>query len=120
YVGMPEGAIILAQATTYLASTNKSNASYNGLNQALSTVRSGRIHDVPLHLRNAPTDLMKSEGYSEGYKYPHDYENHFTEQQYLPDQHKNVSFYKPSSQGREKFLRDRLRHLWDNRYQFSD
>lgn len=119
YVGMPEAAIILAQATTYLASTTKSNESYMSLNRARRSVRQAGNADVPLHIRNAPTQLMKSEGYHEGYKYPHDFENHFTEQEYLPKNLKNPSFYRPSAQGREKFLRERLQNLWTDRYQFK-
>ncbi len=120
YVGMPEAAIILAQTTTYLASTTKSNAAYMAIRKASSTVRSSSAQDVPLHLRNAPTQLMKSEGYQKGYKYPHDFHNHFVEQTYLPEEHQNALFYDPSSQGRENFLRERLRHLWKDRYQFKD
>ncbi|HKJ67416.1 MAG TPA: replication-associated recombination protein A [bacterium] len=120
YVGMPEAAIILAQTTTYLASTTKSNAAYMAIRNASSAVRSGSAQDVPLHLRNAPTQFMKSEGYQKGYKYPHDFQDHFVAQSYLPENHRNSSFYKPSAQGREKFLRERLSHLWKNRYQFND
>lgn len=120
YVGMPEAAIILAQATTYLASAAKSNASYLAINKAQSLVRKTGPQSVPLHIRNAPTSLMKSEGYHEGYKYPHDFGEHFTEQQYLPDEMQNVSLYEPSSLGREKYFRERLSRLWSKRYRFKD
>ncbi|MCF7804116.1 MAG: replication-associated recombination protein A [Candidatus Marinimicrobia bacterium] len=120
YVGMPEAAIILAQATTYLASTPKSNESYMAINRAMSHVRNHGAGSVPLHIRNAPTDLMKSEGYHEGYDYPHDHQEHFTEQQYLPDEEKNAAFYHPSSLGREKYFRERLSRFWSNRYQFDE
>lgn len=120
YVGMPEAAIILAQATTYLASAPKSNASYLAVKNATSTVRSDGSQSVPLHLRNAPTELMKSEGYQKGYKYPHDFPEHFVSQLYLPEKFGQVSFYQPTTQGREKYLRERLNHLWKDRYQFTE
>ena len=120
YVGMPEAAIILAQATTYLASTLKSNESYMALNRATSHVRKHGSGAVPLHIRNAPTDLMKSEGYHEGYQYPHDYPDHFIEQQYLPEIYRDVDFYHPSAQGREKYFRERLSQFWKTRYPFDE
>ncbi len=120
YVGMPEAAIILAQATTYLASAAKSNASYMALNKAQSLVRKTGAQSVPMHIRNAPTSLMKSEGYHEGYQYPHDFNEHFTEQQYLPDEMQDISLYQPSSLGREKYFRERLSRLWSKRYRFND
>jgi len=120
YVGMPEAVIILAQATTYLASTPKSNESYMAINRAKIHIRKHGAGSVPLHIRNAPTDLMKSEGYHKGYKYPHDFEEHFTEQQYLPDDTGDVAFYHPSDLGREKFFRERLSKFWKTRYQFDE
>ncbi len=119
YVGMPEAAIILAQGTTYLASAAKSNASYLSIQRARSHVKSTGAQDVPMHIRNAPTEFMKNEGYHEGYQYPHDKPHHFVSQQYLPDNQRNVSFYVPSTEGREKYLRERLAFLWDDRYQFD-
>ncbi|MBS1271624.1 MAG: Replication-associated recombination protein A [Candidatus Marinimicrobia bacterium] len=120
YVGMPEAAIILAQATTYLASTPKSNESFMAINRAMSHVRKHGAGSVPMYIRNAPTDLMKSEGYHEGYKYPHDFDEHFTEQQYLPDDFKSAAFYHPSTLGREKYFRERLSSFWKTRYQFDE
>lgn len=120
YVGMPEAAIILAQATTYLAGAAKSNAAYLAVKNATASVRKTGSKSVPLHLRNAPTDLMKSEGYQQGYQYPHDFPEHFVSQSYLPEELNGVSFYHPTRQGREKFLRGRLSHLWKNRYQGKD
>jgi len=120
YVGMPEAAIILAQGTTYLASAPKSNASYMAVNKARQHVKKTGAQDVPLHIRNAPTEFMKNEGYHKGYQYPHDSPHHFTPQQYLPDNQKDVSFYAPSREGREKYFRERLEFLWDDRYQFDE
>lgn len=84
-IGWPEGRIPLAEAVVYLAKSKKDNSAYMGINQALEEVRRSGNLPVPLHLRNAPTKLMKDLGYSDGYKYPHDYPNHYVEQQYLPD-----------------------------------
>ncbi len=85
-IGWPEGRIPLAEATVYLAKSKKDNSAYMAINQALETVRATGNLPVPLHLRNAPTKLMKDLGYSDGYKYPHDYPGHWVEQQYLPDE----------------------------------
>ncbi|MCX7985211.1 MAG: replication-associated recombination protein A [Bacteroidetes bacterium] len=111
-VGMPEARIILAQTATYLASAPKSNAAYLAIEEAFHDVRTKPQYPVPLHIRNAPTQLMKELGYSEGYKYPHDNESHFIEQQYLPDELKTTLYYKPSQNGREKEIRIRLNSLW--------
>ena len=83
---VPEARIALAEAVVYLATSPKSNSAYLGINDALATVRQTGNLPVPLHIRNAPTKLMKDLGYHDGYKYPHDYPGHFTEQQYLPDE----------------------------------
>jgi putative ATPase len=114
-VGMPEARIILAQATTYLASTEKSNESYMAIERAAADVHTNQPHPVPLHLRNAPTSLMKSLNYGKGYKYAHDFPNHFVDQQYLPSELKDKQYYHPSSEGREIRLRQRLGTLWKNR-----
>ncbi len=92
-LGFPEARIPLAEATVYLATSPKSNSAYNAINEALAYVRRTGNLAVPLHLRNAPTELMKDLGYADGYKYPHDYPKHFVEQQYLPDALKNAVFY---------------------------
>ena len=113
----PESAIILGQVTTYLASAPKSNASYMAIKSAQNLVRQEGTKSVPLHLRNAPTQLMKSEGYGKEYKYPHNYPNHFVEDNYFPDEFSPIpSFYKPTQLGRERFLRERLSELWGNRF----
>ncbi len=94
-IGLPEGRIPLAEATIYLATSPKSNSAYMAINEALQRVRSTGNLPVPLHLRNAPTELMAKLGYADGYKYPHDYPNHFVEQQYLPDALRGMHFYVP-------------------------
>ncbi len=112
FVGMPEGAIPLAEATVYLATAPKSNASYMALNKALEEVRTGRQYPVPLHLRNAPTGLMRSLGYGKGYKYAHDYAGHFAGQRNLPEEIANKRFYEPGSQGYETEVRKRIEAWW--------
>jgi putative ATPase len=107
-VGMPEGRIILGQAVTYLATAPKSNASYLGINQALAEVRKSGALAVPLHIRNAPTNLMKQMGYGKGYLYPHDYDEKDAAQQYLPDQLAERRFYEPKASGYEKSIKERM------------
>ena len=111
-IGMPEARIILAQCTTYLASCPKSNAAYLGIEAALSDVRNKPLYSVPIHLRNAPTKLMKEIGYGKEYKYPHDFKNHFVEEDYLPKELENSQYYFPSENGQEKSLKERLKILW--------
>lgn len=115
-IGMPEARINLAQGVTYLASAAKSNASYQAINEALR--ESGSMQDlaVPLHLRNAPTKLMKQEGYGAGYNYPHSYPGHFVRQDYFPDGMDPKPYYRPGDEGREKYLKERLSGLWVERY----
>ncbi len=117
-IGMPEGRIILAQCATYLASAPKSNASYQGIEKALSDVKSKPMYKVPLHLRNAPTKLMKDLGYAENYKYPHQYENHFVLENYFPEEMKNTQYYFPSENGQEKNLKERLKKLWKGKKKY--
>ena len=112
YVGMPEARIILSQTAVYLASAPKSNAAYRAIEDALADVRDLPNEAVPVHLRNAPTNLMKALHYGSGYKYGHDYEGHFTEQQYLPEGLKDRLYYKPTEIGFEKSIRDRLAQWW--------
>jgi putative ATPase len=114
-IGMPEARIVLSQATTYLASAQKSNAAYMAINAALKDVREFPPYAVPLHLRNAPTGLMKSQGYGKGYRYAHDYPGHFIAQEYLPDELQQRQYYKPTDEGREQRIRERLRLLWEKR-----
>jgi putative ATPase len=113
-IGMPEAAIILSQVTTYLASAPKSNASYWAIKKAQQTVKERGTPGVPLHLRNAPTDLMKSAGYGENYVYPHSFPEHFIDVDYFPKGIKEV-FYQPTTMGHEKFIRQRLSKLWPKR-----
>jgi putative ATPase len=114
-IGMPEGRIVLAQAATYLASCPKSNASYKAIDEALEDVRTGPQTSVPLHLRNAPTGMMKHLGYGAEYKYAHDFPGHFVDQQYLPDELAGKIYYKPSNSGREATIRERLNAWWKSR-----
>ena len=108
FVGMPEGRIPLAQAATYLASAPKSNASYKAMLAAAEDVKQQGPLPVPLHLRNAPTPLMKGLGYGRGYKYAHDFEGHQVEQQHLPDKLKDKRYYEPSEEGDERAIKERL------------
>ena len=94
-VGMPEARIILAEAAVYVATSKKSNASYNAINSALEDVKNKDTGTIPMHIRNAPVEDMKKEGYHVGYKYPHDYPGHYVEQQYLPDKMLGTKYYIP-------------------------
>lgn len=115
-IGMPESRIILAQAVTYLASSAKSNASYEGIENALATVRETGDLPVPLHIRNAPTRLMKDIGYGKDYKYSHAYDGNFKEQEYLPEPLAGTKFYEPGNNARELELRKYLQNLWRTKY----
>lgn len=117
-IGMPEARIILAQCVTYLASQPKSNASYLAIESALEEVRKNPLASVPKHLRNAPTKLMKEIGYGKDYKYAHDFENHFIEENYLPDDLKKKQFYLPTENGQEKKLKDWLKFLWKTKKKY--
>lgn len=116
FVGYPEADIILSQCTTYLASSPKSNASYMAIKLAKQKVTDTGDLPVPLHLRNAPTRLMKESGYGVGYQYAHDYPGHFIEQEFLPEQIKDTKFYEPGDNAREAEIRNRLRALWKDKY----
>lgn len=115
-VGMPEARIMLAQTISYLAACPKSNAAYKAIDAALADVRRHDALPVPLHLRNAPTSLMKSLDYGKDYQYSHDQPEHFSQQQYLPDRLKHRVYYHPGDQGRERLLKERLQRLWPERY----
>jgi putative ATPase len=115
-IGYPEARIILSQATTYLASSPKSNASYVAINQAMRLVEEKGDLPVPLHLRNAPTKFMKQEGYGKGYLYAHDYEHNFVTQEFLPAEIENTKLYEPGLNAREDELRQRLKKLWGKKY----
>ncbi len=111
-LGSPEGELALAEAALYVALSPKSNSVYKALNEAEAAVEKYGALPVPLHLRNPETYLMEKMGYGKGYKYPHDYENGFVYQEYLPLEIKNLRFYFPSSHGKEKILRERFLKLW--------
>lgn len=119
-IGMPEASLVLAQVTAYLAAAPKSNASYVAIREAKQKIREGGTSPVPLHLRNAPTPLMKSLKYGQEYDYPHDHPDHFVEGNYFPEDMKPQTFYRPKKQGYEDFIRQRLAHLWKDRYGESD
>ncbi len=114
-IGMPEARIVLAQCATYLSYAPKSNAAYRAINDAIRDVKKLPPYPVPLHLRNPVTGLMKSMGYGKGYKYAHDFSGHFTPQDYLPEEMKDMQYYKPAEQGREASIRERLKKLWPRR-----
>jgi len=114
-IGMPEAALVLAQVTTYLASAPKSNASYKAIKAATKAVKESGTPSVPLHLRNAPTDLMKDMDYGKNYKYPHSQPDHFVDENYFPNGNQQT-FYNPSNQGREDWIKKRLKTLWKDRY----
>ncbi|MPN30641.1 Replication-associated recombination protein A [bioreactor metagenome] len=111
-IGMPECKLNLAHGVTYLASCAKSNASYTAINEAFADVKSDNSLVVPLHLRNAPTNYMKKEGYGEGYNYPHNFENHFVKANYFPVNFKPKVYYKPTQFGKEKVFYERLKFFW--------
>lgn len=114
-IGWPEGRIPLAEATVYLAASPKSNSAYLGINAALAKVGETGNLPVPLHLRNAPTSLMKELGYSEDYKYAHDFQGNFIDQQYLPGEIKDSRFWQPQDNQQENKIRERLDALWKKR-----
>ena len=118
-IGMPEARIILAQCVTYLASAPKSNASYMGIKNAEQEVKNNVLYPVPLHLRNAPTKLMKDIGYGKTYKYAHDFENNFVAENYLPEDLKGKQFYFPTENGQEKNIKDRLKFFWKNKKKYG-
>ena len=115
-IGWPEGRIPLAEAAVYLAASPKSNSSYMGIGAALSTVQKTGNLPVPLHLRNAPTSLMKDLGYSDGYKYSHDYPGHFVEQQYLPDLLQDARFWHAQHSPSEEQLYQNMLRNWGDRF----
>ena len=115
-IGWPEGRIPLAEATVYLATSPKSNSAYEGINSALALVRETGNLPVPLHLRNAPTKLMKQLGYGKDYKYAHAYEGHFVQQQFLPDEVKDTRIWHPQNNAQEAKLKERMQGLWGERF----
>lgn len=115
-IGWPEGRIPLAEAAVYLATSPKSNSAYMGINTALELAKETGSLAVPLHLRNAPTQLMKQLGYGDGYKYAHDYPNHFVDQQYLPDELKDTRIWHPQQSPAEEKLHQRMAEYWGKRF----
>lgn len=115
-IGYPESRIILSQCATYLASSVKSNASYEAIGRAQEAVSKFGDLPVPLHIRNAPTRLMKNMDYGKGYKYAHSFEGNFAEQEYLPEQLSNIKFYDPGNNARENELRKYLKEKWGEKY----
>ena len=115
-IGFPESRIILAQTTTYLACSAKSNSSYMAINLAQQEVKKSGDLPVPLHLRNAPTKLMKELGYGDEYQYAHDFSNHFVKQEFLPNEISGTAFYNPSEYSRERDLKEFLKERWGDKY----
>ena len=115
-IGYPEANIILSQCATYLASSVKSNASYEAIGEAMAAVKQHGDLPVPLHIRNAPTRLMKNMDYGKGYKYAHSFEGNFAEQEYLPEQLSGKKFYDPGNSARENELRKYLKDKWKDKY----
>lgn len=118
-IGMPEARIILSQCTTYLATSEKSNAAYVAINDALRTVKQESPYPIPLHLRNAPTQMMKNMDYGKGYKYSHDHQGAKNHQEFLPDELSGRTFYKPKNVGVEAKIRRFLEAQWGDKYQQS-
>ena len=115
-IGFPEGRIPLAEATIYLATSPKSNSAYLAIDSALECVKKTGNQSVPLHLRNAPTKLMKDLGYGSGYKYAHDFKDHFINLQFLPDDLKNYKFWTPQENPTENKMKEKMESLWGKRY----
>jgi putative ATPase len=112
FLGMPEARIPLAEATVYLATAPKSNSAYLGIERALADVRQQSNPPVPLHLRNAVTGLMRQMGYGKDYRYSHDYEGHFVDQEYLPPSLKGRRYYEPGEEGSEREIAERVKEWW--------
>lgn len=117
-IGYPEARIILSQCAIYLATSAKSNASYKAIGEAQSLVRQTGDLSVPLSIRNAPTKLMKQLGYGKEYEYAHNYEGNFVPHEFLPEEIKGTTFYKPGNNAKENSLRTYLKHLWKDKYDF--
>jgi putative ATPase len=117
-IGYPEARIILAQCAVYLASSPKSNASYVGIQKAMDTIRETGDLPVPLSIRNAPTKLMRTLDYGKNYQYAHDFENNFVNMEFLPDKIRGTKFYEPGANPREEELRNYLKKLWKEKYNY--
>lgn len=118
-IGMPEARIPLAECTIYLASSPKSNSAYKAINEALVVAKETQTAAVPLYLRNAPTQLMADLGYSDGYKYAHDFPGHFADLEFMPQELVGRKFYEPSENKQEESLRSRLEVLWPKYYKLD-
>ena len=117
-IGFPESRIVLSQCAVYLANSAKSNASYEAISNAQALVKETGDLSVPLHLRNAPTKLMKELDYGKNYKYAHSFENNFIDQEFLPDEIKNTKFYEPGNNTRENSFREFLKKRWKGKYNY--
>jgi putative ATPase len=117
-IGYPEARILLSQCAIYLASSAKSNASYLAIDQALDLLRKNGDQPVPLHLRNAPTSLMKKEGYGKDYQYAHQFPGNFIEQEFLPDVLSGTKFFDPGKNPREEEMRLWLKNRWKDKYNY--
>lgn len=115
-IGMPEGRIVLSQTAIYLATSAKSNSAYMAINDAIDLVKRTGNLPVPLHLRNAPTKLMKELGYGADYKYSHNYEDNFVTQEYLPHQLSDTSLWQPQNNSAEQKMKERMQYIWKDRY----
>lgn len=115
-IGMPEARIVMAEACIYLASSPKSNSAYLAIGKAMDAVNKTGNLPVPLHLRNAPTNLMAKLDYGKGYKYAHDFDNNFIDQQFLPDQLTDIKFYEPGENAAEEKLNSFLKARWTTKY----
>lgn len=117
-IGMPEGRIVLSQATIYLSNSPKSNSAYAAINKAQKLVQNTGDLPVPLHLRNAPTKLMKQIGYGKKYQYAHDYQNNFAKQEYLPETISDTKIYEPQTNTAETKMKDYLKKMWNEKYNY--
>ncbi len=117
-IGYPESEIILAQAVTYLATSPKSNASYKGIKNAKRLVQEGGVQPVPMHLRNAPTSLMKKQGYGNGYLYAHDFDGNFVNQEFMPEKLAGTILFEPGNNARENEMREKLKQWWGKKYPY--
>ena len=117
-IGYPESRIILSQCAVYLANSPKSNASYLAIGNAQGLVQKTGDLSIPLHLRNAPTKLMKDLNYGKEYKYSHDYPNNFIEQEFLPDEISGTKLYEPGNNQRENQFKETLKQRWKNKYNY--
>ena len=117
-IGWPESRIILSEATIYLATSSKSNSAYKAINEAQDLVRKTGDLPVPLNIRNAPTKLMKELGYGDNYKYAHDYEGNFTQEEFLPNEIKKTKIYQPQNNSKELEVLKKLKDWWKGKYDY--